>query len=1014
MKALSACLSPCRCFLLWAGCLLVMLASCRKNLPDSSSNNAAESALATFELETGFKIELVAAEPLVADPVAMEIDENGLLYVVEMHGYPLDKSGTGKVKLLQDTNGDGRMDRSTIFAEGLMLPTGIMRWKKGVLVTDPPHVLYLEDSNGDGRADLKKTVLTGFALSNPQHNLNNPLLGPDNWIYVGHESAVTTKMYRQEFGDPGSDIRFPDLPQGPRLPDNASGRSVRFQPDRHRLELLSSKTQFGHSFDAWGNYFLVSNANHIMQEVLAVPYLQRNPDLALASATQSLSDHGHAAEVFPITTNPESQLLTDPGVITSACGITAYTGGAFPQAFADNVTFVAEPVSNLVHADRLQHKGASFTASRLRARKEFLASTDAWFRPVNLYIGPDGALYVVDYYRQIIEHPEWMAEEVVKSGALYNGTDKGRIYRISATHAPPPAWTRKLSLGKASNRQLVASLAHENSWWRRHAQRLLIDRQARAAVPALEQLAQNPASALGRLHALWTLEGLGQLQAGGITRALQDPVAGVRVNAIKLAEKHVQASPELTVALLAMAGDADAKVRFQLLCTLGFVDTPAAAQVRQQLLFRDLTDEWVQVAALSAPASGTADLLAAVLARYQADVPAYASLVQRLSAMTGAGAQGELIGQLLQQALAPAPAKAWQAPVLQGLSQGLRKKKLAPGQLQEAQDRLLRACFAHPQVPVREGALALLQVLGLPDNAQAQAVLRQARQLAGNTRIAEGQRALAIQFLALRNPQPDAAFLQGLVTPREPLPVQLAALRTLSAIPDQTVSRFVLAQWPTLTPGIRDAAIQTFMSGAGRITLLLDALEAGRVQPASLSWPRQVYLMAQSDDGLRNRARALLTKKELKRAEVIRAYQPALRLKGDQVKGKAVYQQHCASCHQVRGEMGLNYGPDLGTVHNWLPAGIMTHVLDPNQAISDGYDLWEVRLNNGEPVQGLIATETPAALTLRQASGQASTIVRKDIESLKALGLSAMPSGLEKQINQQQMADLLAFLRQVE
>ena len=150
-----------------------------------------EGALSTFELEPGFKIELVAAEPLISDPVDMEIDEYGRLYVVEMHGYPLDKSGSGFIELLADTNGDGRMDKKTVFAEGLVLPDGIMRWKKGVLVTDAPNVLYLEDTNGDGRADIRDTVLTGFALSNPQHNLNNPLLGLDNWIYLAHQSHFT-------------------------------------------------------------------------------------------------------------------------------------------------------------------------------------------------------------------------------------------------------------------------------------------------------------------------------------------------------------------------------------------------------------------------------------------------------------------------------------------------------------------------------------------------------------------------------------------------------------------------------------------------------------------------------------------------------------------------------------------------------------------------------------------------------------------------------------------------------
>ncbi|GEO03380.1 cytochrome c [Adhaeribacter aerolatus] len=995
--------------------LLAITFSCQKNAGTHSSESA-ENALSTFEIEPGFKIELVAAEPLVADPVAMEIDENGNMYVVEMHGYPLDKSGTGKVKLLRDTNGDGRMDQSTTFAEGLMLPTGIMRWKKGILVTDPPNVLYLEDNNGDGQADVKNIVLTGFAVSNPQHNLNNPLLGLDNWIYIGHESAVTTKMYQKEFGDPGKDIIYPDLPDGPRLPNNASGRSVRFQPDHQTLEIVSSKTQFGHTFDAWGNYFLVSNANHIFQEVIAAPYLNRNPDLLVANATQSLSDHENAAEVFPITTNPESQLLTDPGVITSACGITAYSGGAFPQEFNSGVTFVAEPVSNLIHVDRLQDKGASFTASRLRPNKEFLASTDAWFRPVNMYIGPDGALYVVDYYRQIIEHPEWMAEDVVKSGALYNGTDKGRIYRISATNAAPATWMKGLTLGKATDKQLIEKLADNNSWWRRNAQRLLIDRQATAAVPALVQMAQNQTSSLGRLHALWTLEGLNKLNPSLIAQVLRDPEAGIRTNAIKLAERHLKTSPELAETLLSLAQDSDPKVRYQLLCTLGFIDTPQAAQVRQQLLFKDVTDEWVQVAALSAPSAQKGTLLTAVLAQYKSDVPAYASLVKRLSAMIGNSSDEQVIHQLLQKAVKPVPGKtgAWQAPVLEGLAQGLKNKKLVPGELAATQSLLVRTCFTHPEVPVRESALHILQVIGLPEDAKTQAAMKQARQMAGNTSLQESQRAAAIDFLGLQNPKPYAEFLQSLMTPREPLPVQLAALRTLSAIPDQTVSIYILEQWSALTPEIRDAAISTFMSRPERIALLLDALEKGNIQPASISWPRQVRLMAQSDDKLRNRARALLANKEQKPNEVIQEYQTVLDMKGNKVNGKTVYQKNCAVCHQIRGTMGVEFGPDLGTVHNWLPEGIMTNVLDPNQSISDGYDLWDVTLNNGESVQGIIATETPTALTLRNANGQVTTIARQDIKSLKALGLSAMPSGLEKQMDKQQMADLLAFLRQGE
>ena len=570
-------------------------------------------------------------------------------YVVEMPGYPLDKSGTGKIKILTDTDGDGTMDKSTLFADGLVLPNSIMRWKNGVIVTDAPNVLYLEDKDGDGHAEIRDTLLTGFALSNPQHNLNSPVLGIDNWIYLAHEGAVGTSTYQNEFGDTGHEIYFPDHPESPRLEKNAASRSVRFRPERHALEMTSSHSQFGHTFDAWGHHLQVGNANHIYQEVIPETYLRRNPDLLISDATQNLSDHGRSAEVFPITQNPEHQLLTDVGLITSACGLTAYLGGVFPPPY-DNVTFVAEPVSNLVHVDQLKDQGASFIASRIRPYKEFLASTDAKFRPVNMYIGPDGALYIVDYYRQIIEHPEWMGDEVVKSGALYNDTDKGRIYRITTTNAKPADWTKGLALGDATADQLVEKLSSPNIWWRLHAQRLLVDRADKQVVPALSAMANNTTFPLGRLHALWTLEGMGILTPAQIEISLKDPVAGIRENAIKLAELHLAESPQLVASLLSLQDDADPKVRFQLLCTLGSLNTPEVIAIRNKLLLRDIQDEWVQIGALSAASSQTSSLLSFVLENFRSDIPAYASLIQRLTTMVGATGEPKAIRQLIKHA----------------------------------------------------------------------------------------------------------------------------------------------------------------------------------------------------------------------------------------------------------------------------------------------------------------------------------------------------------------------------
>jgi len=969
-------------------------------------------ALSTFELEPGFKIELVASEPLISDPVDMEIDEYGRMYVVEMHGYPLDKSGTGIIKLLSDQDGDGTMDSSAVFADGLTLPNSVMRWKKGILVTDAPNVIYLEDTNNDGKSDIRDTMLTGFALSNPQHNLNTPLLGIDNWIYLGHEGAVATQTYQKEFGDTGTAIRYPGYPKAPQLAPNASGRSVRFRPDQHLLEETSSNTQFGHTFDTWGHHLLVSNWNHIFHEVIAASYLERNPNQLVSEATQSNSDHKTNSEVFPITTNPDRQLLTDVGVITSACGLTYYQGGLFPAPF-DKVTFVAEPVSNLVHVDKIKDSGASFVASRIHERKEFLASTDAWFRPVNMYVGPDGALYVVDYYRQIIEHPEWMGEEVVKSGQLYNGHDMGRIYRISPTNAKTTTWTKNLKLGDASNEELVQQLANPNSWWRMNAQRLLVDRNDKSIIPSLDKMASNTNSPVGLLHALWTLEGMNALQPALIEQAFQDAVAGVRENAVKLAELHLLTSPALSSALLTLQDDPDPKVRFQLLCTLGSVNTPAALVVRNKLLFRDLTDKWVQVAALSGPASQTASLLNMVIDSFQSTKLAYSSLVKRLGTMIGGGRNEAEKHQLLSRATSIQTGKAsgWQAPLLEGLAAGLESRDKSLALSSAEQQRLVETFFADPSDAMRDAAFSMLKVTGIRDKHILEQSTGRALAIIEDQNKQESGRVQAIHLIAFTKPAPNAALMKQLISPTEKASVQVAALEALSAIPDTSSTDFLLKRWSTLTPEIQDAAMNTFLEDDARIKMLLNAIETGEVLPSSVGWQRSVHLMAQRNLILREKARQLLTKNEKDREKVNEQYKQALTLNGDPANGKTVYQVNCSSCHMIRGSMGVSFGPDLGTVHNWSAEAIMANILAPNLSISSGYDLWSAELKNGESFQGIISSETATAITLINAARVTKTINRSDLKSLKAMNMSSMPTGLEKNIAKQQMADLIAFLR---
>ncbi|MDO6439231.1 c-type cytochrome [Cyclobacterium sp. 1_MG-2023] len=991
---------------------ICLLQSCGGNSsgPSMKGSVSPKDAIATFELEPGFQMELIANEPLVSDPVDMEIDEFGRLYVVEMPGYPIDKSGTGRIVLLSDEDDDGVMDKSTVFADNLILPNGILRWKKGVLITDAPDVLYLEDTDGDGVADVREVVMTGFSLSNPHVNVNNPVYGLDNWIHLSHLGHIGTRKYEEEFGDKGTNIVFPNSPGSPELPKNANGHSVRFRPDIQVAELASTRSQFGHTYDRWGRYLLTHNQNHIYHEVIAAPYLSRNPGLLVSNSSESISDHGKETEVFQITTNPDRQLFTPVGLTTSSSGLTAYLGGTFPEPF-ENAVFVAESVSNLVHVDILKEKGATFIAERLRENKEFLASKDSWSRPVNMYVGPDGALYVLDYYRKIIEHPEWMSDEAVAAGGLYDGVGMGRIYRITPKGTGKADWTSGLTFGEESPKEWVKHLASKNNWWRNNAQRLIVTAQNQEVISDLEKMAKNKDSAEGRLHALWTLEGLKGLSTDLIIQALNDPVAGVRENAIKLSEMHLSESNELIDALLNLKTDPNARVRFQLLCTLGFIDTQEAAQVAEELLFQDLSDEWVQIAALSASSSKNTALLQTVLTRFDKDVPAYGSLVRRLTAMITANENEGEAEKLLQSALKLSENKGWEASVLYGIADGVKRNEENEKALTAYMDKVVLAFFDHPNAGLRKSALNLIKTLDFKDENLLKSSMDKAMAIASDQSIPEDRRAEALRFLPEGDVSPYADQLKGMIATTEPIVLQIAAMQALGNIKGTSVPEYVLSKWNSLTPEIRDVALGTFMSESERVKLLLEALKDGKIPTAAIGWKMRVRLMNNGDEATRNFARELLTKNEGE--EINKKYQKALEINGDPIAGKSVYIENCALCHQFRGKGGVAFGPDLGTLHNWHPKDLMANILDPNLSIAPGFDLWEVTLKDGEIIQGMIMNETSAAISLRISPGIEQTINRQDIEAIKGMNMSLMP-GLAGQLDQQKIADLMAFIRNSE
>lgn len=998
----------------YTGLLILVLTlafGCQKSAQDqqlTSGQLKAKSAelIPTFEFADSFNIELIAAEPLIGDPVAMEIDEKGQIYVVEMHGYPLDLSGSGVVKVLQDTDGDGLPDKSRVFADGLTLPTGIMRWKNGVIVTDAPDVWYLEDTDGDLIADKREVILTGFALSNPQHNVNSPVYGLDNGIYLANEYYITTRDYEDLLGDKGEEIHFPGLTDGPVLPPNAHDRSVRFRPDTKELDMLSSQTQYGHTFSPWGHYFQTSNANHLYHEVIGASYLKRNPELLIEDAMQYMPDYGRAVEVYPITHNPEHQLLTDVGTMTSACGINWYKGGAFPQRY-DQIMFTAEPVHNLIRADHIYRNGGTFKAAKVWEDQEFLASTDAWFRPVQLYTGPDGAIYVVDYYRKIIEHPEWMAESVNQSGELYEGTDQGRIYRITHKSAPSGFQPGEALLDTSDLNSLVSKLESDNIWWRRNAQRLLIDLNHRESISLIEELVRSTKLPEAKVHGLWTLEGLNASSEVLLQRALTDQHAGVRENALRILERNPEMLKASWSYINQMAGDPDPGVALQLLATLG--NYPQSVELRQKLLFDHYEDPWMAVAAFTSTDLDESSLLEEALRKFIGKPEeGQRTFLTTLSTAIGWQASSNTINTLINSYAQGTPWK--YTAILDGLRQGVRQRRdaliLTPqtaqylmdaarddeNELRDASRELLATAISQNYLNIAD----LPEVI-FPTPAQ--------RKLMSEEAYAD-----QLRLVAVMNPDNYEDHFKEAITPQAPLPWQLAAIEGLGNVSEDRGCDFLLASWAELTPNSRTEAVAPFMETKKRMKMLLQAVSNGVVEASVIGWRRTVQLLNNDDPEIKQFAREVLASESGDREAVVASYQESARKVGNAEKGWMVYKAQCATCHQYEGKHGIMYGPDLATIRNRPPQAIMKDILMPNRSIADGYELWEI-VSGEHKLTGIISRETATTITLAFADGSTETISRQEMDQIKALPYSAMPTGLETQISQEEMTDLLTFIR---
>jgi putative membrane-bound dehydrogenase-like protein len=1014
--------------------------------PSTPPTPAAETAK-SFHLLEGFRLDLLAAEPQVTSPVAIAYDEDGRAYVAEMNDYPYtDKAQhkpsqenptdqpIGGIRLLEDTNGDGVFDKSSAFAEGLSWPTGVCCWKGGIFVTATPDLWYFKDTNGDGKADVRQKIYTGFKKLNVQAVMNNPLLGLDHRIYVAG-------------GSNGATITRPDAADF--QPVSIKRNDFSFDPNTFALSIESGGARFGQTVDDWGNRFLCNIRNPCQHVALPYRFLARNPYLPL----NPLVDCAEAGDQLPVyrTSPPEpwrefraqrwsaegSRLprseLVGAGVVTSSAGITVYRGDAYPAAYRE-FAFVADVAGNLFYRMKLVPDGITFKAEQVDGQKNFCTSDDIWFRPVNFANAPDGCLHVCDMYREVIEHPWSIPDDIHASLDLLRGRDRGRIYRMAPAGFKPRPTPK---LGQATTAELVALLDHPNAWHRETAHRLLFERQDKAAVEPLRQLAREAKTPQGRVHALWSLAGLGAfgpggagtdfrapnrmsgkdaagaeswMQAAGITKAgfgllvemLLDPDPHVRRQAVRLRPEALLAprsQDELYNAradVKRLLNDPDLSVRIEAIQNHTLIFSPSALPEFGKLCLEHDDQPQLLQAVLLAAAENSFPVFQEVLRSPKvAESPALQSFLAECAGM---------IGRAFRRGDPDAPYHVLKHLTLRGGPDAVARKVL------EAMALALR----------RSGSSLELAAV---------APMRKARDEAGLRWLAALKEQVMADIKAANAPPetlaPAIGLMPDLTGAKDALPLlapflaasrpaelQTLALAAIASYRNEgAVSAMLIGSWRTLSPALREQALTALMAYPDRAAALLDAVESQAIPAAQISAAARAQLSKHRDAAIASRAQSLLGNTGSgTRREVVSRYESALSMAGDAGRGAVIYEQACLVCHRSK-DRGNDVGPNLATVQGWTPEQILTNILDPNREVSPNFALYVVETSDGRTLTGVIASETAGNLLLKRADGGSEEVLRSDIKSLTSPGISLMPEGLEAAINPQQMADLIAYLK---
>lgn len=920
---------------------------------------SAAQVLSAFRLEPGFKMELVAAEPMVSAPVAMAFDEDGRLFVVEMpgSGLPGELPAPGRVRVLEGADEQGAATSSKIYSQDLLSVSAVACYAGGIFVAAGSEVIYLKDSHHDGGADVRQVVLSGFGGTNATRasgRLNNFKWALDNRIHV-----VTAGM--------GGLVNAANWPGDPISID---GCDFSFNPLTLAVVRESGPAQSGVTFDNSGRRFVCDLAKPLRLSMYDERYVERNPYHPKAPAFIDVV--GPGLQVFPPGQSPATPRLpvggaratatptNEPARLSHAAGALIYRGSLFGTNYIGNA-FIADPEAHVVHRAVLRDYGFGIAGERAPEQRasEFLVSSDTAFRPVQVMDGPDGALYVVD--RQ-------------------DGQTRGRIYRIV-----PAVFKRPKSpeLSKAKTFELVSALASPDGWHRDTAARLLFERKDPAGTPYLGDMLTNSRLPLARMHALRALDGTEVLREAHLLRGFGDADPRVREQAVWLAERAVTngATSDLFWAQLkSLAGDSALRVRYAVAFALGNIRRPDKPQALADILRRDLSNPWIQTAVLSSSLDGGGTLLRALAAdpAVRNDATGLSFLYQ-LSLMVGIQGRLDEVNQSLifvvHASLDSGPAMT----LLAGIGEGLRRTR---------------------------SSLALLDPEGVLQPFYVQALA------AGlNNLLPEQTRVMAIQLLGLStytfNDTGDLllSFCDMPLVPR----VQSAAMATLAQYNDPRVVPALLPRWQAMQPFVKNQLLANLLSHAGHVPEVLEAVASGRIPPGDLSSLQKNFLRTYRDPAIRERALKLFGPINVRRPEVVDRFQGALRLTGDARHGRELFAARCADCHRVGG-IGQALGPDLLASRTKGKSALLTGILEPNASIPREYATCVVETKDNDNLVGILAEEGPVTLTLRQPGGIQQVWPKLNLEPVQVQDWSLMPEGLEEGLGSKDMADLLEYL----